>query len=132
MCENLIESNRRATPVITGTQVTVEAILRELATGETVDDVLAVHPELSREAVFAALSFAAEKVHVPESLSPPAPPPEAGHFVPRTPLAKELWELRQAVIKEALERGEPLLHSWEDVRREVRERRGERDAGADL
>jgi len=55
-----------------------------------------------------------------------------GSFVPRTPLAKELWELRQAAIKEALERGDPLLHSWEDVRREVRERRGERDTGEDL
>jgi len=45
--ENLLESNRKATLVITGTQVTLEAILRELATSETVDDLLAVHPELS-------------------------------------------------------------------------------------
>ena len=54
-----------------------------------------------------------------------------GDFEPRTPLAKKLWERRQAVIKEALARGEPLLQSWEEVEQEVRERRGERDIGED-
>ena len=43
-----------------------------------------------------------------------------------------MWALRQAAVEEARERGEPLLETWEDVRREVRERRGEHDdAGAD-
>ncbi len=49
-----------------------------------------------------------------------------------TDLAKELWELRQATIKEAFERGEPLLQSWEEVRQEVRERRGERAPGDEV
>jgi hypothetical protein len=115
-----------------GTQITVEAILHALAAGETVEQVLTAHPELSREAILAALAFAAEKVQAPASASPVLSLHEAlGTFVPQTPLAKELWELRQAAIREALERGEPLPQRWDEVRREVRERRGERDRGDD-
>ena len=47
MHEHLIESQRGGSPVIAGTEITVEAILRELAAGETVDHVLTAHPELS-------------------------------------------------------------------------------------
>lgn len=130
MHEHLIDSQRGGSPVIAGTQITVEAILRELATGETVDHVLTAHPELSRESILAAFAFAAEKIHSDASKPSLISLNEAlGAFVPQTPLAKELWELRQAAIKEALERGEPLLQSWEEVRQEVRERRGERDRG---
>jgi hypothetical protein len=47
-------------------------------------------------------------------------------FPLRTPLAKQLWELRQQLIA----RGVPLL-DWDDIEREVQERRGEvREAGA--
>ena len=133
MHEHLIESQRGGSPVIAGTEITVEAILRELAAGETVDHVLTAHPELSRESILAALAFAAEKIHgdqsKPSSISSISLNEALGAFVPQTPLAKELWELRQATIKEAFERGEPLLQSWEEVRQEVRERRGERDRG---
>ena len=130
MHEHLIESPRGGSPVIAGTEITVETILRELAAGETVDHVLTAHPELSREAILAAFAFAAEKIHGDESKSSLISLNDAlGAFVPQTPLAKELWELRQAAIKEAFERGEPLLQSWAEVRQEVRERRGERDRG---
>jgi hypothetical protein len=54
-----------------------------------------------------------------------------GDFEPRTPLAKKLWDRRKAVIREALARGEPLLHSWEEIEQEVRERRGEREIRED-
>jgi uncharacterized protein (DUF433 family) len=47
-------------PVIAGTRITVELILEKLAAGETVEDVLAAHPRLTREGVRAAMSFAAE------------------------------------------------------------------------
>jgi len=47
-------------PVIVGTRVTVELILEKLAAGETVEDLLTAHPRLTREAVRAALAFAAE------------------------------------------------------------------------
>ena len=47
-------------PVIAGTRITVESILERLGAGETVEDLLAAHPRLTREGIQAALSFAAE------------------------------------------------------------------------
>lgn len=47
-------------PVIGETRITVQMVLKELAARESVEQVLAAHPPLSREAVSAALSFAAE------------------------------------------------------------------------
>jgi uncharacterized protein (DUF433 family) len=47
-------------PVIAGTRITVELILEKLAAGETVEQLLAAHPRLTREAIRAALAFAAE------------------------------------------------------------------------
>jgi len=47
-------------PVIAGTRITVELILEKLASGETVEQILEAHPRLSREAIQAALEFAAE------------------------------------------------------------------------
>jgi uncharacterized protein (DUF433 family) len=46
-------------PVIKGTRITVELILEKLTAGESVDDILKAHPRLSREAIQAALQFAA-------------------------------------------------------------------------
>ncbi|MGQ9555734.1 MAG: DUF433 domain-containing protein [Anaerolineae bacterium] len=46
-------------PVIAGTRITVELILDKLAAGESIDDLLAAHPHLTREAILAALAFAA-------------------------------------------------------------------------
>ena len=47
-------------PVVAGTRITVELILEKLAAGETITDLLDAHPRLTREAVLAALAFAAE------------------------------------------------------------------------
>jgi len=47
-------------PVVAGTRITVELILEKLAAGETVEQILDAHPRLSREAIRAALAFAAE------------------------------------------------------------------------
>ena len=47
-------------PVISGTRITVELILEKLAAGETFDQILDAHPRLTREAIQAALAFAAE------------------------------------------------------------------------
>ncbi len=47
-------------PVIAGTRITVELILEKLAAGESIEHVLEAHPRLTREAIFAALAFAAE------------------------------------------------------------------------
>jgi uncharacterized protein (DUF433 family) len=44
---------------IRGTRITVSAILGQLAAGQTIDDILADYPQLSREDILAALEFAA-------------------------------------------------------------------------
>ena len=49
-------------PVITGTRITVELILEKLAAGESVEQVLAAHPRLTRAAVLAALDYAAKSM----------------------------------------------------------------------
>lgn len=48
-------------PVIAGTRITVELILEKSGAGGAVDQMLAAHPRLTREAVAAALAFAARK-----------------------------------------------------------------------
>ncbi len=46
-------------PVIKGTRITVEQILRKLAGGMTVDEIRTDHPHLQVEDVYAATGFAA-------------------------------------------------------------------------
>ena len=47
-------------PVVAGTRITVELILEKLAAGASVEQLLDSHPRLTREAVQAALAFAAQ------------------------------------------------------------------------
>lgn len=47
-------------PVIRGTRVPVETVLRKLGAGMTPDAILADHPRLAREDVLAAQAFAAD------------------------------------------------------------------------
>jgi uncharacterized protein (DUF433 family) len=47
-------------PVIRGTRITVELILRKLAGGMTVDEIIAGHPNLTAEDIYAAAAFAAD------------------------------------------------------------------------
>lgn len=49
-------------PVVAGTRISVELILEKLADGETIEQILSEHPRLSREAIFAALKFAAQSL----------------------------------------------------------------------
>jgi uncharacterized protein (DUF433 family) len=49
-------------PVITGTRIPVEIIVRQFASGATMDWVLEGYPALSIDDVKAALAFAADKV----------------------------------------------------------------------
>jgi uncharacterized protein (DUF433 family) len=49
-------------PVVRGTRITVELILEKLAAGETIDDLLVAYPRLSRNAIQAALAYAAESL----------------------------------------------------------------------
>jgi uncharacterized protein (DUF433 family) len=47
-------------PVVKGTRITVDLILEKMAAGESVDDLLAAYPRLSRVGVQAALAYAAD------------------------------------------------------------------------
>ncbi len=63
MSESMIVSDPKVMmgkPVVAGTRITVELILEKLGSGESIDQVLESHPRLTREAVLAALRFAAE------------------------------------------------------------------------
>jgi uncharacterized protein (DUF433 family) len=68
MSSQLIESDpavMMGNPVVTGTRVTVELILEKLGAGETVEQLLEAHqahPRLTREAIQAALAFAARSL----------------------------------------------------------------------
>ena len=63
MTSSLIQSDPNVMtgkPVVRGTRITVETILRKLSCGESIDQLLESHPRLTREAVLAALEYAAE------------------------------------------------------------------------
>jgi len=47
-------------PVVRGTRIPVETILEKLAAGETEEQLLAEHPRLTRDAIHAALAYAAQ------------------------------------------------------------------------
>lgn len=62
MVYDFIQSNPQimmGKPVIAGTRITVELVLEKLAAGETIEQLLAAHPRLTRQGVLAALEFAA-------------------------------------------------------------------------
>ncbi|MES2598461.1 MAG: DUF433 domain-containing protein [Verrucomicrobiota bacterium] len=46
-------------PCVTGTRVTVDAILEDLATGQPESELLASYPRLTREGIHAALAYVA-------------------------------------------------------------------------
>jgi uncharacterized protein (DUF433 family) len=63
MYRDLIQSDPEimmGKPVIAGTRITVESILDKLAAGETPEQILDAHPRLTREAIQAALGYAAD------------------------------------------------------------------------
>jgi uncharacterized protein (DUF433 family) len=49
-------------PVIRGTRISVEFVLELLASGATIDSILASYPDLTREQIAAALKYAARTV----------------------------------------------------------------------
>ena len=53
-------------PVIAGTRMTVELILRKLANGVTVDQLLHSYPKLQAEDVQAALAYASDALSLDE------------------------------------------------------------------
>jgi uncharacterized protein (DUF433 family) len=62
MIQDRIEINPKimmGKPVVKGTRITVENILEKMAGGESAEQILAAHPRLVKEDIYAALRFAA-------------------------------------------------------------------------
>ena len=53
----------RGKPCIAGHRISVEMILEMLALGDTIDDILNVYPQLTREQILAAIMFAHDRIH---------------------------------------------------------------------
>ncbi len=66
-------------PVIKGTRITVELILRLLAQGMTEQEILENHPHLKKEDIRAALEYAAQTIE--EEKVFPLVPQKAKHYV---------------------------------------------------
>ena len=55
-------------PTIRGTRITVELVLRKLAEGATESDLQDAYPHLTRDAIHAAIEYAAETLAHEESI----------------------------------------------------------------
>lgn len=49
-------------PVIKGTRIPVDLILEKLAYGESVEQLLKAYPKITKESIYASLSFASESI----------------------------------------------------------------------
>lgn len=49
-------------PVIKGTRITVELLLRKLSEGMTIENLLEAYPNLKSEDIYAALSYSADVI----------------------------------------------------------------------
>jgi uncharacterized protein (DUF433 family) len=57
-------------PVIMGTRITVELLLRKLSEGMTMEELLAAYPGLKPEDIYAVLSYSADVIGKEEMLVP--------------------------------------------------------------
>jgi uncharacterized protein (DUF433 family) len=67
---NIIERNPEilmGKPIIKGTRISVELIVRKLANGYSVDQILESYPHLTSEQISAALEYAADLIANEES-----------------------------------------------------------------
>jgi uncharacterized protein (DUF433 family) len=49
-------------PVIKGTRITIKLILRKLSEGMVIEELLEAYPHLTKEDIFAALSYSADVI----------------------------------------------------------------------
>lgn len=59
-------------PLILGTRITVEFILKKLAEGATIEHLISQYTDLTREDIFAALNYASDHVANEEIIIPKA------------------------------------------------------------
>lgn len=55
-------------PIIKGTRITVELLMRKLAGGYSLDDLLISYPHLTKDQILAALEFAADMIANEETI----------------------------------------------------------------
>jgi len=56
-------------PVLKGTRITVELIVRKLAGGYSVDDLIVIYPHLNKDQIFAVLELGADIIANEEILN---------------------------------------------------------------
>ncbi|HEX9941598.1 MAG TPA: DUF433 domain-containing protein [Thermoanaerobaculia bacterium] len=81
MTTDRIEINPRVMmgkPVIRGTRITVELLLRKISEGATEDDLLDAYPRLRREDIRAAVAYAADTLAHEETIFLPRRTSTAG------------------------------------------------------
>jgi uncharacterized protein (DUF433 family) len=57
-------------PVVKGTRITVELILRKMAQGMTIEELLEAYPHLTKDDVLAAVSYSADVISREELIAP--------------------------------------------------------------
>lgn len=56
-------------PVVRGTRISVELLLRKLSEGASVDDLLEAYPRLSKADIHAAIAYAADTIAIEETIN---------------------------------------------------------------
>lgn len=56
-------------PIIRGTRITVELILKKLSEGVTIEELLEAYPHLTKEDILAALSYTADVISQEELIA---------------------------------------------------------------
>ena len=57
-------------PIIKGTRITVELILRKISEGMTIEELLGAYPHLTKEDILAAVSYSADVIAKEELIAP--------------------------------------------------------------
>lgn len=57
-------------PVIKGTRITVELILRKMAEGMTIEELLEAYPHITKDNIHAAVSYSADVISREELIAP--------------------------------------------------------------
>jgi len=56
-------------PVIKGTRITIELILKRLSEGMEIEDLLKAYPQITKEDIYAALSYSADVISKEEIIA---------------------------------------------------------------
>ncbi len=57
-------------PIINGTRITVELILRKMAEGMTFEELLEAYPHITKDDILAAISYSADVISKEELIAP--------------------------------------------------------------